>query len=160
MIWSIEKVQNLDTERVKSLRANALRLGEDEVASLCDQVLVERKVIKSKPNRHIAELHYHCPSRLNLTQVADGRFRSGNWVIAEQHCDSVVKNGAILALHENRSSKSFFQGRIIDWETAPPEIKPSELEFHRAIFLVEPTSEPLDWFGEATGERGYKWSGD
>lgn len=158
--WTFENVKQLDTQRVQNLRTNALNLGNEEVAHLCDEVLLERNVINRRPKRHIVELHYHCPNRLNLKEVEGGRFRSGNWVIAEQHCDPAIQHGAILALHTSRSAKSFFQGKVVAWETAPPEKGPNDLELHRAIFVVEPTSDPLEWVGDATGERGYKWSDD
>lgn len=153
ILWTTEKVREYDNDGVRNLRNNALAHGEEEIAALCDEVLLERKVIKTKPKRHIVELHYICHNNLNVTEADNGRVRSGNWILAKEHCDLVVKNGVMLALYRNKKEKSFLQGKIVDWDPAPEE--PGQ---HRAKFTIEPTPEALEWVGEATGERGYKWS--
>lgn len=153
--WTLERIREHDNTGVTNLRNNALARGDEVVAARCDEVLFERKAIKKKPKRHIVELHYICSDGLNLVDLGDGTFRSGNWVLAKEHCNPVAVNGAILALYKSKKDKSFFQGKIIDWEPAP-----EESGLHRAKFVVQPTSEQLEWVGEATGERGYKWSDD
>jgi hypothetical protein len=40
--WTREKIDSLTTAEVRQLRDNAARLHEDEIAALCEQVLVGR----------------------------------------------------------------------------------------------------------------------
>ena len=41
-LWPREKIASLSTVEVRQLRDNALRLGEPEIAALCDEVLEAR----------------------------------------------------------------------------------------------------------------------
>jgi hypothetical protein len=41
-LWTREKIESLSTPEVRELRVNALRLGETEIAALCDEVLDAR----------------------------------------------------------------------------------------------------------------------
>ena len=41
-LWTREKIDSLTTPEVKSLRENANRLNESEIAVICDQVLGTR----------------------------------------------------------------------------------------------------------------------
>ena len=40
--WTREKIDTLNTIEVRQLQANAVRLGETEIAALCDEVLGSR----------------------------------------------------------------------------------------------------------------------
>ncbi len=53
---------------------------------------------------------------------------------------------------------SYRQGRILGYD-----LKPRSMVAKKNVgieFLVEATDEPLRWFGDATGERGYRWTSD
>jgi hypothetical protein len=41
-LWTRDKIESLSTPEVRELRVNALRLGETEIAALCDEVLDAR----------------------------------------------------------------------------------------------------------------------
>ena len=41
-LWTRERIDSLNTIEVRQLQANALRLGETEIAALCDEVLGTR----------------------------------------------------------------------------------------------------------------------
>lgn len=47
-LWTREKIASLSTVELRQLRDNALRLGEPEIAALCDEVLGAR------PRRRVA----------------------------------------------------------------------------------------------------------
>jgi hypothetical protein len=53
---------------------------------------------------------------------------------------------------------------MMSWRKARRE--PEYAEGHPARiesgidFLVQPTNEPYNWFGEGSGEKGYKWGGE
>jgi hypothetical protein len=47
-LWTEEKIASLSTVEVRQLRDNALRLGEPEIAALCDEVL------SARPRRRVA----------------------------------------------------------------------------------------------------------
>jgi hypothetical protein len=62
-IWTRDKIESLSTPEVRQLGANALRLGEAELAALCDAVLdarprgrapVRRLVRKNEPRRLVS----------------------------------------------------------------------------------------------------------
>ena len=48
-LWTREKIESLSTPEVRELRVNALRLGETEIAALCDEVLVRLKSLVEDP---------------------------------------------------------------------------------------------------------------
>ena len=61
--WTREKIESLSTPEVRQLSANALNLGEDEIAALCEEVLdarprgrppVRRVVRKGEPRRLVS----------------------------------------------------------------------------------------------------------
>jgi len=50
-LWTRERIDSLTTIEVRQLHANALRLGEPEIAELCDVVLGSRRGRKAAPAR-------------------------------------------------------------------------------------------------------------
>jgi len=42
-LWTRERIDSLTTIEVRQLHANALRLGEPEIAAICDTVLGSRR---------------------------------------------------------------------------------------------------------------------
>lgn len=42
-LWTRERIESLSTLEVRQLHANALRLAEPEIATLCDEVLGARR---------------------------------------------------------------------------------------------------------------------
>ena len=143
-----------DTE-LKQVRENAVRKSNNDVVNNIDEILEERELSKmKKPGQHVIAFHFICPKEKNLTSIDGGRFKSGNWVVAESHCEPALRLGAKLALHLKKSEQSYFQGTIVGWETVE---SPHKKTSKRVSFIIEPTQEPLDWQGSGSGERGYHW---
>jgi len=166
---ALESRQNVDT-----IRKNAARLGAIDLVEMCDRDLASRPSTKSKRNHEIHPKHsetdvvtgYHfvCERDRGVTQIGDGRFWSGSWVVAEVNVKNSLKYGAYLALHESKSDASYRQGQILNYRRSPrdmlegnessPEVKTEE----GIEFLVQETNEPYAWVGTATGEKGYRWT--
>jgi hypothetical protein len=58
--WSAEKIAALELEGLKSLRANALKIGHREVIALCDAELAKRKPPKSPKKSASLPRADHC----------------------------------------------------------------------------------------------------
>lgn len=54
-LWTRERIDSLTTIEVRQLHANALRLGEPEIAAICDTVLGSRRGRKAVPGRPAAK---------------------------------------------------------------------------------------------------------
>ena len=91
--------------------------------------------------------HFVCKGGLYIVDHGDGTFTTKFWKVAYRHADTAD----YVALHENRSTPSYRQGRILSWH-------PVEYEGHtRVAFIVRQEGGPMDWVGDGTGEKGYNW---
>jgi hypothetical protein len=54
-LWTRERIDLLTTIEVRQLHANALRLGEPEIAAICDTVLSSRRGRKAVAGRPAAK---------------------------------------------------------------------------------------------------------
>lgn len=169
--WDPERISNLDTGNVRSLRENALRLGQQSVVDLCNAELERRKPAKSsklskadedRSGSHVSEFHFVCPAELNVIPNTDGTKWTGTWVVAEAHAIAAEKYASIVALHVSKAEKSYLQGVVKGWRKSQRAKKysgdqPTKIDMG-IDFLIEPISSPLPWKGDGAGEKGYAWS--
>src|SRR5262245_12223287 len=115
--WPKEKIAALPDERIEALRDNAVRLGKRDIAELCNDVLRSRKPVRPKRSsvrvgddhraQYVCEFHFVCPGEDGVTRNQDGTIWTGTWVVAEEHADSALKHGAVVALHTSRAAQSY-----------------------------------------------------
>jgi hypothetical protein len=161
-------------ENVETVRKNAIRLGAIDLVEMCDRDLESRKPAKREktadqhPKRSNTDVvvgyHFVCERDRGVTQVGDGSFWSGSWVVSEDNVKASLRYGAYLALHESRSDLSCRQGQILNYRRSPRDMLANkksdpEAKIEEGIeFLVRETNEPFVWVGAATGEKGYRWA--
>ncbi|WP_299643831.1 hypothetical protein [Devosia sp.] len=97
--------------------------------------------------------HFKCQSDYEVTLLPDGRFWSGVWAVDEDLCQPAIQLGGYVALHSAKREKSYRQGTLIDWKT---EARTKGKTAMGVSFLLKPFDEPLVWFGNGSGERGYR----
>jgi hypothetical protein len=172
LTWTPALVSALDLSQLRTLRENAVKLGEQEVTTLCDAELAVRAPAKTKEpkaavrgsrkkGQSVTEFHFICPRGHGVSRNPDGTFWSGVWVVDQVHAVRAVEIGTLLALHESKAHKSYEQGQIKGWRKVGRDRQYGDVPAKREEgidFLVSPTDEPLVWVGNATGEKGYKWS--
>ena len=110
----------------------------------------------------LLKIHFVCPDELGVTRQADGTIKTGTWVVAVSVVKDAEKYGSVVALHSSRSEPSYLQGEILGWEVRPRDSKYTGDELNKTRegieFIVRPTDVSLPWQGDATGEKGYRWS--
>lgn len=172
--YTPQKLALESRENVETIRRNAARLGAIDLVKMCETDLEARPPRKSKRSEKthpklsdtdlVAGYHFVCGRDRGVTQIGNGQFWSGSWVVAEVNAKNSVKYGAYLALHESKSEISYRQGQILDYRRSPRDMlgsdKPGEeAKIEEGIeFLVQETNEPYAWVGESTGEKGYRWT--
>jgi hypothetical protein len=171
--WTAEEIAKRSTEEIQSLRDNAAKRGKQGIVDLCESELARRKPAskqsKAKNVAHeerlghyVSEFHFVCPGELGITKNQDGSIWSGTWVVAEAHAEAAREHGSLIALHSAKAELSYLQGTIKDWRKTAREPKYSGDQLVKTDFgidfLFEPTSGPMPWKGEATGEKGYAWA--
>ena len=163
--YTPERLKELDKPKIETIRSNAQRLGADDLVAMCDVELnarkpISRRAAKVPSSRHSADTvvgyHFVCGRDLGVTDLGDGRFWSGSWVVAEGNVDASVRVGAYLALHEAKAEHSYRQGKIVGYRKSPRDMVAKRNE--GIEFLVEATAQPIDWIGDGAGEKGYKWA--
>ncbi len=97
--------------------------------------------------KEVIGIHLVCRNALNVEDLGDGRFKTGNWKIHEKRANT----GKYIALHNYRKDLSYMQGVIERWE-------PSEERPGRLVFYVKSTDNSRKWEGRGTGEKGFLWS--
>lgn len=166
-----EKLRDFDLAKLELLRANALRLGAEDVVRLCDDEIAKRPPRRTPSKRSsqdhgprdvVTGYHFVCAQDRGVTDRGDGRFWSGSWVVASRVAEDSVRFGAYLALHETKSRPSYRQGRVLNCRTAlrgMVERLPDggDVTEEGIEFLVQSTDQPYDWVGTGTGEKGYLW---
>jgi hypothetical protein len=164
-----ELLQEYCRSRIETVRQNALKRGSTEIVAMCDAELANRVPAKKGHAAHasprhsstdfVSEYHFVCAGDRGVTVLSDGRFKTGSWVVAEATVIQSLRYGAIVALHESRSTPSYRQGRIVDFALTVRNMLAENVEKTETgiEFLVVSTPEPLNWIGDATGEKGYRW---
>jgi hypothetical protein len=110
--------------------------------------------------------HFVCERGRGVTEIGDGRFWSGSWVVAESKVRKSVERGAYLALHEAKGEVSYRQGTIVDYRRSPRDMVPesetgASSQIEEGIeFLVQEADLPYTWVGGGSGEKGYRWASE
>jgi hypothetical protein len=170
--YTPEKLALESRENVETIRKNAVRLGAIDLVEMCNRDLESRKPAKRKrtadqhPKRSDTDVvigyHFVCERDRGVTQVGNGSFWSGSWVVNEGNVEASLSYGAYLALHESKSDLSYRQGQILNFRRSPRDMLANkksdpEVKIEEGIeFLVRETNEPYG-VGTATGEKGYRW---
>lgn len=95
----------------------------------------------------VLSMHFICREDLNVVVFDDHTFETGFWLVAEEHARSV----RTLALHANRTSLSYRQGRVIGRRPVEHQGKV------RWVFRVLEDGRPTPWEGGGAGEKGFGW---
>src|SRR5882762_4142467 len=152
--WTAEKIAQLKSiDDVKSLRDNAAKRGSQDIVALCEVDLLRRNPPRIKQPRlegqnetragyYVSEFHFVCPNELGVTRHADGRIRSGTWVVAEANAETGLKYGSIVALHASKAEPSYLQGTLRAWEKRPRESKYAEDQVVKTEFGIDFLFEP------------------
>jgi hypothetical protein len=168
--WTTERIAKLDRSAIETLRANALRQSVNVVVERCDEELLRRVPKRQRERKHqaphsddsvVVGYHVVCADDRGVTQLDNGCFRSGSWVIAEENVRRSLEYGAYLALHQTKADLSYRQGRILNYTRTPRVMIESESETKTEEgieFLVQATDEPYVWVGAGAGEKGYRWA--
>lgn len=159
--WDSARIATLSSDEIKNLRKNAETRKENHVVTLCDEELKARKrskIMQPRSDEPVCGFHFVCENERGVTRNLDGTIWSGTWVVDKRHAEHGVEISAYVALHKSRSEKSYLQGLIKGWRSAPREKQygEEEAQTHWGIdFLIEPTGTSYDWVGDGTGEKGY-----
>jgi hypothetical protein len=170
--WTKDTIAARSSSEIQSIRDNAVRHCRQDIVALCDEELAARKPSRPKKaavrisdnhrGQYVSEFHFVCPKEDGITRNQDGTIWTGTWVVREEHATNALKYGAIVALHTSRAEPSYLQGPIRTWRKGPRERSYSGEQLTQTeegiLFLFEPSDSPLQWKGEATGEKGYGWA--
>jgi hypothetical protein len=172
--WTAERIAQLETvEEVKSLRANAAKLGNQAVVERCDADLHRRSPLRvrqprleaedqDRADQYVAEFHFVCPNESEVKKEPDGAIRTGTWVVAEKHAEAAIRYGSLVALHKAKAEPSYLQGRVTAFQKQPRAPKNADGELVSTEsgieFRLELTHDSLVWKGDGSGEKGYAWA--
>jgi hypothetical protein len=166
MKWTLERIAALPIDQVKNLRDNAQTRGGTEIVGLCDADLARRKPPKAKKTKVdrkkdsiVRGFHFICPTEKEVVTNPDGTVWTGVWVVDKTHAERAVTHEAYVALHVAKAVPSYRQGIVRGWRPKErlseyADDRPAKIKFG-VEFLLEPTDKPFDWYGDATGEKGY-----
>lgn len=140
---------------IKQIKANAQKAGRLDIVRLCDEVLADLSAIKLAGNKYVTEFHFVCREEENPYQEEDGRFSTGKWVVSEKYARVASHQGSVVALHREKGAPSYWQGKIEGWR---PTISPDDKTQHRVEFICTTSAGALEWCGDGSGEKGYRWS--
>lgn len=171
--WTPEKLATKSKKEIEVIRENAVKKGVSDLVDMCDLDLDKRKPA-AKPrslasnsarssDEFVEGYHFVCKNARGVTEDIAGKFRTGSWVVAESNVQKSLKYGAYIALHESRPDTSYRQGKLLGYRRSIRDMladeNGGETKIEEGIeFLVEETMQPYSWVGDATGEKGYKWS--
>ena len=155
--WSVKKLEDFHARSERLKRPDLRATIEAELASRAERATRESV---ARPQRRtgkvVTEYHFVCANNRGVTTDADGTFRTGSWVVAEDRVKASLAHGAIVALHGSRGEPSYRQGELIGYRFTQRDMIDKDnigIEFH-----VRPsTLGPLMWVGDATGEKGYRY---
>ena len=171
--WTPEKLAAKSKKEIEVIRENALKKGVSDLVEMCDLDLEAKKPV-SKPratttssahssDAFVEGYHFVCKNARGVAEDVAGKFRTGSWVVAESNVQKSLRYGAYIALHESKPDASYRQGKLIGYRRTIRDMladeNGGETKIEEGIeFLVEETAQSYSWVGEATGEKGYKWS--
>lgn len=171
--WTLEKLAAKDKKEVVVIRDNAIKKNVPDLVAMCDFDLEKRKpsakvrAVTSSGERSSSDFvegyHFVCKNARGVTEDSPGKFRTGSWVVSESNVQLSLKCGAYVALHESKPDVSYRQGKLLGYRRTIRDMLADENNGETKInegieFFVEETAQAYSWVGEATGEKGYKWS--
>jgi hypothetical protein len=151
--WTQEKLIALEPKGLENVRVGATKRGDKELAAWCDEIQLARKKPTLRVSDSVIGFHFICHAEYEVTELPDGTFWSGVWAVKEDHCDIAMELGGYVALHESKLVLSYRQGKIVEWKLEPRTKGKTAMGIS---FLLEPLTEALRWYGNASGERGYR----
>lgn len=172
-LWTPEKLAAKEKKDIEVIRENAIKKGVSDLIAMCNLELEKRKP-PARPratnagsthssDEFVEGYHFVCKSARGVTEDGVGKFRTGSWVVAEGNVQTSLQYGAYVALHESKPDTSYRQGKLLGYRRTIRDMladeNGGETKVEEGIeFLVEETAQSYSWVGEATGEKGYKWS--
>jgi hypothetical protein len=174
-LWNPDKLALQDRKSVETIRERALKLGASDLVDMCDRDIAARipaRIKASRPNQAgrsrssgtVTGYHFVCARGRGVTDIGEGRFWSGSWVVAENNARNSAQRSVYLALHESKAEPSYRQGKIVDYRRSPRDMVSDDEtgdapKTEKGIeFLVEETSKAYEWVGDGAGEKGYRWA--
>lgn len=173
-----EKLAAEERKGVELIRQRALQYGASDLVEMCDQDLASRPPVNPTTRRPrsagesrsssdvVIGYHFVCGKERGVITADAGKFWSGSWVVAEGNARKSLDQGAYLALHETKIDLSYKQGKLVDYRRTKRDMVSkdetgSTPQTEEGIeFLVEETSQPYEWVGKGSGEKGYLWASD
>lgn len=151
--WTDDKLLALAPEKLEQLRRNAV--GRDDLLALrIDAIQQSRRQRPTTSNNSpVIGFHFKCEADYEVTMMPDGTFWSGVWVVKEVLCDPAIALKGYVALHSAKRELSYRQGTIVDWKI---ENRTKGTTARGISFLLSPFEQRMPWFGQGTGERGYR----
>lgn len=150
--WTDEMLIALEPAKLEQVRLNAQERGEYALSNRCLAIQQTRRPLRNSANP-VVGFHFLCRGDYEVTEVNDGKFWSGVWVVGEEHCEPAIRLRGYIALHSSRTALSYRQGQILDWKLEPRTKGKTAMGIS---FLADPVIPPQRWYGDATGEKGYR----
>ena len=163
--YTSEKLKALNSKELSQLRQNALTRTVMELVFLCDAEILERtsknpaQAISKESQKlegFVTEYHFVCHSNEGVKCNSDGTFFSRSWAVSEQILKRSIKHGTRLYLHSARAEPSYRQGKVVAYKNV--QALGAGKVRDRIEFCIESDDQTGEWFGNATGERGYRWN--
>jgi hypothetical protein len=155
--WDDERLLKLSPARLEVLRRNAVNEGQIELAGRIVRIQESRKPKKlapaNGPKSPVIGFHFKCENDYEVTLTPEGNFWSGVWTVDDSQCDPAIKLGGYVALHHSKKEHSYRQGTLVDWKVEPRSKGKTPMG---VSFLVVPFEDSLPWFGNGSGEKGYR----
>lgn len=156
--YSDEKLISLAPARLEDLRRRAVLASETSLVDQIVQIQSLRRPEKrprdpATSSSPVVGFHFKCVADYEVVPAENGRFWSGVWVVRESLVQPAIDLKGYVALHSSKGEPSYRQGTIVAWRVE----KRSKGKTQMGVsFLLEPLSSAFEWFGEGSGERGYR----
>jgi hypothetical protein len=162
IVWTPERIAELSSAQIKTLRSNAVRNGKSDVVGLCDAELLRRRPTRQTLSGSVVGFHFVCPRETGVTKNGDGTVWTGTWVVDRAKAEHGEKIAAYVALHVSKAENSYLQGVIEGWRISKrdreyAEDRPVRIQ-HGIDFLIRLTVKSYEWKGDGAGEKGYAWA--
>jgi hypothetical protein len=153
IVWTEDRLLALAPPRLEQVRQNALAQQNQGIVEICAAIQASRSKRSASPDSPVVGFHLVYDPDYEVNELADGRFWSGVWLIDKALCDPAIKLGGYVALHLSKQRSSYRQGFLLDWriEARIKGKKPTGI-----TFFLEPFDGPMQWFGDAAGDRSYR----
>ena len=151
--WTAQRLAELDSRQVRQISENAAKIGRHDIVEMCECAL-ENRLRSGRRQMRVSEFHFVCSADTGVSVKDDGTFATGVWKVSEVHKEPSIRLKTVLALHETKAQPSYRQGTIVGWDDVPRG------EFGDGVgvrFIIAPLDIPIAWFGEGSGEKGYRW---